>query len=93
MSQRNALKGIAYGLVSTFTSRNNDLNGYWSLGMLRLYAQQQRTDAVLIDLLSTNRDIPSNAFLEGLGAKYKQWLLKNIEACGLTTHPVINGSV
>jgi len=34
MRKRHALKGVAYGLVDTFVSRNNDVSGYWGIGQL-----------------------------------------------------------
>src|SRR5829696_8128411 len=45
------LKGIACGLLGTFVSRNNDINGYWGLGVLRLHAERMQASELTIDLL------------------------------------------
>lgn len=46
------IKDIAYGLRETFNGRNNDVNGYWGLGVLYRHADNHRTDEVTLDLLS-----------------------------------------
>lgn len=38
MARRRELQGIANALNSSFVSRNNDFNGYWSLGLLKYFA-------------------------------------------------------
>ena len=51
MRRRRALKGVAYGLVETFVSRNNDVSGYWGLGQLYREALGRQISSVSIDLL------------------------------------------
>ena len=53
MSRRKILKGFAYGLLGTFVSRNNDIEGYWGLGILRLYAEKHKLSTITIDLLKS----------------------------------------
>jgi hypothetical protein len=51
MSRRRALKGVAYGLVETFVSRNNDVSGYWGIGQLYREALERQVRSVTLDLL------------------------------------------
>jgi hypothetical protein len=46
------LKGIAGGILGSFLSRNNDFDGYWGMGILRLLAQEHDVNAVCLDLLA-----------------------------------------
>jgi hypothetical protein len=46
------LKGIAGGILGSFLSRNNDLDGYWGMGILRLLAQEHGVEMVYLDLLA-----------------------------------------
>lgn len=39
MPRRSELNGVASDIVRSFVSRNNDLRGYWALGMLCVYAK------------------------------------------------------
>ena len=87
MPRRTALQGVANNLASSFVSRNNDIDGYWALGMLYLYCQQNAQTSVsfaltppglLIDVepLSTMARTYAAA-LEGLMHKHgapEQWL-------------------
>lgn len=40
MTRRAVLQGVANNLASSFVSRNNDIGGYWGLGMLYIYCQE-----------------------------------------------------
>jgi len=35
MARRSELKGIAIAINGSFVSRNNDFNGYWSIGQIK----------------------------------------------------------
>ncbi|MCY0791981.1 hypothetical protein N0392_20175 [Morganella morganii] len=38
MARRSELKGIAIAINGSFVSRNNDFNGYWSIGQIKSFA-------------------------------------------------------
>lgn len=38
MARRSELKGIANAINGSFVSRNNDFNGYWSIGQIKSFA-------------------------------------------------------
>lgn len=41
MARRSELKGLANSLNGTFISRNNDVDGYWALGLLKRFALER----------------------------------------------------
>jgi hypothetical protein len=75
MSRRARLTNIASGLCNSFASRNNDLDGYWSIGKLRLLAEQCGRPAVSIDLLTSSMQPYSSEFAPVL-ARYRRLLEK-----------------
>lgn len=69
------LKNIAGGLCGSFASRNNDLDGYWSIGKLRLLAGQHGHETITLDLLTSSMQPSSPAFAPVL-ARYRGLLAK-----------------
>ncbi|MGY8770964.1 MAG: hypothetical protein ACKVH8_21345 [Pirellulales bacterium] len=51
-ARRKELKNIAGGIVGSFISRNNDIDGYWGLGILYRFANQRQVDMIQLDLLN-----------------------------------------
>ena len=56
MARRTELKGIANSFNSSFVSRNNDYNGYRSVGLLKLYAIERGLTSVRFTFLPHNSD-------------------------------------
>ena len=75
MSGRAHLTNIAGGLCGSFASRNNELNGYWSIGQLRSLAERHGGSAVMLDLLASTIHPPSSEFAPVL-ARYRRLLAK-----------------
>ena len=75
MPRRARLKNIAAGLCNSFASRNNDLDGYWSIGKLRLLAEQYGRTTVSLDLLTSSMQPSSSEFAPVL-ARYRRLLEK-----------------
>lgn len=48
MGKRKLLKNIAYGLINSFISRNNDVSGYWGIG--KLYSLMINSDKFEIEI-------------------------------------------
>jgi len=67
------LKGIANDLLGTFVSRNNDIDGYWGIGVLRSYANSRDDSEVKIDLLDAE-PVPHSPITTAK-EKYRQWLI------------------
>lgn len=72
------LTNIASGLCGSFASRNNDLDGYWTIGKLRLLAGQHDQMTVLLDVLTLSMQPPSAEFAPVL-ARYRCLLAKLAE--------------
>jgi hypothetical protein len=73
MSQRSALDGLAHDLVGMFTSRNNDIDGYWAIGKLYAHARRSQDAEVAIDLLHGRITPPDDQFHPML-ERYASWL-------------------
>lgn len=69
------LTNIASGLCGSFNSRNNDLDGYWSIGKLRSLAEQYGQTTVILDLLTSSVHPSSSEFAPVL-ARYRHLLEK-----------------
>jgi hypothetical protein len=74
MGGERQLKNFALGLLGTFVSRNNDIGGYWGLGVLRSYAERQMVNLVRLDLMSDSLGESRNP-IELATAHHRQWLL------------------
>lgn len=48
MTRRGELKDVALGVLGSFVSRNNDVDGYWCLGLLRALADAQRVSTAAV---------------------------------------------
>jgi len=70
MARRRDLKNIASGMLGSFTSRNNDVGGYWGIGRLCLLAQDRGTSGVRLDLLSHSTTPESAEFFKLLDGYY-----------------------
>jgi hypothetical protein len=74
-----ALKGIAYGLLSTFVSRNNDIDGYWGLGVLRLFAETHGMRMIALDLLGPEPTLSVGSPVQIAERIYHKWLVTTLE--------------
>ena len=62
MPSRKDLNDIAYGVVQSFISRNNDLSGYWAIGKLYLAAKESGSSAVELDLMQMETSLSAREF-------------------------------
>lgn len=74
MPRRAQLLEIASGLLGSFVSRNNDVGGYWALGVLYRQAQEQGRTQVEVPIWPLN-DSLDDALIESLAEKYRQMFL------------------
>lgn len=84
MAKRNKLKGIAAGLLGTFISRNNDLNGYWALGVLYQEANENNSNELTIDLFAQTSSPPINCINEVCN-RYQAFIYDQMARQGLET--------
>ncbi|MDH1316387.1 hypothetical protein N5C36_20150 [Shewanella xiamenensis] len=52
MARRKQLKGVAGNIVQWCLSRNFDYQGYWAVGLLYAYAQENGTNECVINLVN-----------------------------------------
>jgi hypothetical protein len=51
MPKRKELKGVAAALAGRFISRNNDVDGYWALGILYIVATKDKSNRLSLNIL------------------------------------------
>lgn len=73
------LKGAAHGLLGTFVSRYNDIDGYWGLGVLRKMAEESSARSIEIDLLSERFEHTAVDFCKD---RSRNWLVSTIGKFG-----------
>jgi len=73
VSQRGRIRNIAHGLIGTFVSRYNSVNGYWGLGVLRLFAEQNGLSEVTIDLVNKPMLLEHGTPVSIVEEKYQKW--------------------
>jgi len=76
------LKNIASGLCGSFTSRNNDVGGYWAIGKLRLLAEDHGQSMVTLDMLALSMQPASTEFVPVL-ARYGRRMATLAKASGI----------
>lgn len=79
MARRHELKNIASGLLYSFISRNNDVNGYWGIGKLCLLTRDCATTSAKLDLLSKTL-LPESAEFSKLLHGYNAFLQRHLAA-------------
>ena len=78
MARRRQLKGVAAGVLGHFVSRNNDIDGYWVLGLLYAELLAGQNTGVRIELLA-----PPQSELGELGLtlaeRFRRFLTQQLE--------------
>lgn len=82
MPRGGRLTNVARGLCGSFASRNNDLDGYWTIGKLRSLAEQYGQTTVLIDVLMVSI-YPSSSEFASLTGRYRSLLTKLAHLSGI----------
>lgn len=81
MARRRELYGIARGLLDSFNSRNNDVGGYWGIGVLNLIAQRSNLESMILDLLAEK--VMLDSVQTTIVQKYKQMFLSRLQSRGI----------
>lgn len=77
MGKKRLLKNIAYGILSSFLSRNNDVNGYWGIGKLYSIMVISKSLKIEIDLIKRTIS-PANNELNVLVSNYSDYLINEL---------------
>ena len=70
MSTLRTLKGLVNALADTFVSRNNDVFGYWAMGMLYRDARESGLEAIEMDLLGSD-DHDASVVVDHVSSRYR----------------------
>ena len=84
VSRRRELKGIAAGISSSFSSRYNDIDGYWGLGVIYLCAAEAGLSKFQLDLIS-GESLPYFKHSKKVATPYREYLKVQAEKKGF--HP------
>jgi len=77
MARRTRINDLAYGLLHTFISRYNDLDGYWALGMLHALARSRGSTRLAFDLWGGAEE-DAAPVVSALRARYGDWLRQGL---------------
>jgi hypothetical protein len=75
MPRRREIRNAAQGLLGSFVSRNNDVDGYWGIGKLYSAAKSARTKIISLDLIDLKVTPDIDGF-DHLLRKYADLLVK-----------------
>jgi len=89
---RRKLNGIAAGLATSFISRNNDMDGFWSLGLLRLFADRRQRHSLCLDIMSGRTD-PDDQLLARVCRTYQSALDRQLTAHKLDRALVVEAEI
>lgn len=92
MAKRKEFAGIVNSVVSSFVSRNNDLEGYWALGRLYKLALECGANAVSLDLFS-GRMTPSWSLGTVVTEAYRNMLLSLTAKAGIPNEYVSSAEI
>ncbi len=92
MAKRGELKDVASGLLGSFVSRNNDVDGYWSLGLLRSLADRRGRRTLRLDLIARTAE-PSEELVDRLAARYGDMLGRHLARRGIAASAVVEAEV
>ena len=79
MARRREFKGIARNFAHMLNSRNNDHLGYWAVGQLCLYAEQNKVSSLSIDLLPLD-NVGIEKSLEPFAKSMRRLLIKILKS-------------
>jgi len=93
MSNLGAWKNTASGLLGTFTSRNNDIDGYWGIGILRLFAYRHKLSTLTLDLLNRRLSFLPESPVGYAEEIYQKWLRSSLKKSKIDIGEVIRADI
>ncbi len=85
MPSRRVLRGIAGGIASGFSSRRNDVDGYWAPGVLYKLSKESGSNCFSLNLL-TGESFPSLKWSEQAALFYRSFLLNQMAKNGVDSN-------
>jgi hypothetical protein len=84
MAKNRDLKGIACGVAESFISRNNDISGYWGIGMLYKEAIEHSVTVIELDLL-TGQSLPGAQASQAAVSHYSSYITERLAGLQVLT--------
>jgi hypothetical protein len=75
---RRELTGVAAGVLGSFISRNNDVDGYWALGQLRAECDARNATTRSLDLLAGTSSLDGRV-ASRVAASFREVLLRHLQ--------------
>ena len=82
MPRRKEIRGISSGIASSFVSRNNDIDGYWAMGIFYQTASAKGDNKFILNLV-TGESSPKFKLSKRVALPYHKYLLNQLEKKGL----------
>ncbi len=83
---------IAGAIAGSFVSRNNDVDGYWSLGLLRSYADSKHLRSLRFDIVSGTAE-PEGRLLVRVAESYRQVLARQLTTRRITPRTLARAEI
>ncbi len=83
MAGSKRLNNVPHGLLGTFASRNNDINVYWGIGVLKQYAVKYDQPTLIFDLLARNPSWSVDSLVQIAEKTYQKWLIDRLAKMGV----------
>lgn len=77
MPRRKEIRGISSGIASSFVSRNNDIDGYWAMGIFYQMASTEGENNFVLNLV-TRESSPKFRFSKRVALPYHEYLLNQL---------------
>ena len=82
MARRRRMKGIGANVARKFSSRNNDVDGYWAMGVFYRLCANHGVNEFTLDFLS-GKSSPHANFSEDVAASFRELLCRQMRKNGL----------
>ena len=77
-------------MFSVSLSRNNDVDGYWALGLLYQLALDRETRSITIELNgNSSKSLPRNPLLDEISMRYRALFISMLEKTGFNPSNVL----
>ncbi len=92
MPRRRQLKGIASGIASKFISRNNDVDGYWALGLFYKTAFESGKTVFILNLV-TGDSSPYFKYSARVAKQYYCFLQEQMNKLGFDDYQITDAVI
>jgi hypothetical protein len=86
VATRRQFKDVTAGVLGSFVGRNNEIDGYWAIGMLCRELAERGETGVALDLIEPNGDATAIRWSERLAAEVKRRKMDRSWLTGASLH-------